>query len=29
MRKKVKIGLMDPDNPESEIYNNDKAKWTV
>lgn len=29
MRKKVKIGLMDPNNPQSEIYNDDKAKWTL
>jgi hypothetical protein len=27
MRKKLKTGYMDPDNPESEIYNTDKLKW--
>lgn len=28
MRKKLKSGYLDPDNPESEIYNADKLKWT-
>jgi hypothetical protein len=27
MRKKLKNGYMDPDNPDCEIYNNDKMKW--
>lgn len=27
-RKKIKVGLLNIDNPECEIYNDDKTKWT-
>lgn len=28
MRKKLKNGGMDPENPDSEIYNTSKFKWS-